>query len=88
VSVDIGQSRGPCAGYVIDAEWAFQHDMAVADGLTDRGAALEAMAKSGLVIRYRKVHHVLGEGNFVLASSEGEFGGKAVAFYDMFRVAD
>jgi predicted SnoaL-like aldol condensation-catalyzing enzyme len=31
---------------------------------------------------------VLGEGNFVLVTSEGSFGGKSTSFYDLFRVAD
>lgn len=31
---------------------------------------------------------VLGEGNFVLVASEGQFGGQLVAFYDLFRVQD
>ena len=50
------------------------------------GAALEAMAKQGIAMTYDRVHKVLGEGNFVLAISEGSFGGKAVTFYDLFRV--
>lgn len=29
---------------------------------------------------------ILGEGDFVLAVSEGEFLGKHVAFYDLFRI--
>ncbi|WP_314029261.1 hypothetical protein [Porphyromonas catoniae] len=34
----------------------------------------------------RRQRKVLDEGNFVLAISEGSFGGKAVTFYDLFRV--
>jgi len=29
---------------------------------------------------------VLGEGDFALVVSEGEFGGKPTSFYDLFRV--
>jgi predicted SnoaL-like aldol condensation-catalyzing enzyme len=29
---------------------------------------------------------ILGEGNFVLAVSEGQFLGKHVAFYDLFQI--
>ncbi|MBL8942455.1 MAG: hypothetical protein JNK45_04875, partial [Myxococcales bacterium] len=35
---------------------------------------------------YTRVHRVLAEGNFVLVMSEGEYGGVATAFYDLFRV--
>jgi predicted SnoaL-like aldol condensation-catalyzing enzyme len=37
---------------------------------------------------YQKNHMILGEGNFVLAVSEGQFLGKNSAFYDLFRVED
>ena len=46
------------------------------------------MAKAGVTMKYTKIHKVLGEGNFVLVSSEGEFAGKPSAFYDLFRVAN
>ena len=38
-------------------------------------------------MQYDKMHLVLGEGNFVLAVSEGKFGkGDHVAYYDLFRL--
>jgi predicted SnoaL-like aldol condensation-catalyzing enzyme len=73
------------AGY-IQADRYTQHNPAIGDGLAGLGAALEAMAKAGLTMRYDRVHRVLGEGNFVLTLSEGEFAGRHVAFYDLFRV--
>ena len=57
----------------------------VADGLDALGEAFEAMAKAGTPVTYTKNHMLLGEGNFVLAVSEGEFLGKHAAFYDLFR---
>ena len=63
-----------------------QHNPGIGDGLSGLGAALEAMAKAGISMKYDRVHQMLGEGNFVLAISEGQFGGKHVAFYDLFRV--
>lgn len=45
------------------------------------------MTKQGVAMVYSRVHKVLGEGNFVLVISEGSFAGKAVTFYDLFRVA-
>jgi len=37
------------------------------------------------MFQYKKIHKVLGEGNFVLTVSEGEWGGKPQVFYDLFR---
>ena len=51
------------------------------------GAAMKYFAENGLVMEFTKVHKVLGEGNFVLAISEGKFGkGEHTAFYDLFRL--
>lgn len=65
-----------------------QHNPSIADGLSGLGAALQAMAKQGIVMQYDKIHKVLGEGNFVLVVSEGSFAGKPTSFYDLFRVTD
>lgn len=73
------------AGY-FDGDNYIQHNPGVADGLSGLGVALEAMAKAGVSMKYDRVHKLLGEGNFVLVISEGQFGGKHVAFYDLFRV--
>lgn len=69
-----------------DGDNYLQHNPAVADGLSGLGAALAAMAKAGVSMKYDRVHKILGEGNFVLSISEGQFAGKHVAFYDLFRV--
>lgn len=73
------------AGYY-DGDNYHQHNPQIADGLSGLGAALQAMAKAGVTMKYHKVHKVLGEGNFVLTASEGEFAGKPSAFYDLFRL--
>lgn len=66
-----------------------QHNSSIADGLDGLGAALKHFADNGLVLKYEKLHKVLGEGNFVLAISEGRFGaGDHVAYYDLFRLED
>ncbi len=66
-----------------------QHNPAVADGLEGFGAAMKYFAENGLVMEYTKLHKVLGQGNFVLAMSEGKFGkGDHTAFYDLFRLED
>lgn len=69
-----------------DGDKYIQHNPDIADGPSGLGAALEAMAKLGVAVVYSRVHKVLGEGNFVLVISEGSFAGKAVTFYDLFRV--
>ncbi len=66
-----------------------QHNSAVADGLDGLGAALKYFAENDMVMKYTKVHKILGEGNFVLTMSEGNFGkapGDYVAYYDLFRL--
>ena len=45
-------------------------------------------AKLGFVFKIEKVHKILGQGNFVLAMSEGLFDAKPTAFYDMYRLED
>jgi predicted SnoaL-like aldol condensation-catalyzing enzyme len=37
-------------------------------------------------IRYSTVHHVIADNNFVFTLSEGELGGTAYGFYDLFRL--
>lgn len=73
------------AGY-FDGDDYIQHNPQVADKVSGLGAALQAMAKAGVTMVYKKNHMILGEGNFVLSVSEGDFAGKHVAFYDLFRV--
>jgi predicted SnoaL-like aldol condensation-catalyzing enzyme len=72
-------------GY-FDGDNHLQHNPAIADGLSGLGAALKAMADQGITMKYTRVHKVLGQGNFVLVISEGEFAGKSTSFYDLFRV--
>lgn len=66
----------------------FQHNTGVADGLDGLGEALAALAEAGLPMIYNENHFVYGQGNFVLAGSEGIFLGEEVAFYDLFRIED
>jgi predicted SnoaL-like aldol condensation-catalyzing enzyme len=69
-----------------DGDHYIQHNPAIADGLSGLGAALKYLAEQGITMKYTRVHQVLGEGNFVLVISEGEFAGKWTSFYDLFRV--
>lgn len=73
------------AGYY-DGDNYVQHNPKIGDGLSGLGAALQAMAANGVTMKYNTIHLVVGEGNFVLTVSEGEFAGVASSFYDLFRV--
>jgi predicted SnoaL-like aldol condensation-catalyzing enzyme len=81
----IGRQFEKLADY-FDGDNYIQHNPNISDGLSGLGQALEAMAKEGIAMVYTANHMMLGEGNFVLPVSEGEFGGQHVAFYDLFQV--
>jgi predicted SnoaL-like aldol condensation-catalyzing enzyme len=70
----------------IDGDRYAQHNSNIADGLSGLGAAIEALGKQGIKMEYFKLHRVIAEGHFVLTQSEGAFGGKPTAYYDLFRV--
>lgn len=63
-----------------------QHNPDVADGLDGFGAFMKEISQKGITMNYSKIHEVVGEGNFVLTMSEGEFGGQPQSFYDLFRL--
>lgn len=65
-----------------------QHNPMVADGLEGFGAFMGEMAAKGISMTYNEVHQVIGEGNFVLAMSDGAIGDEPQAFYDLFRLED
>ena len=65
-----------------------QHNSAVGDGLGALGAALGALAEQGMPMVYTRNHKVLGQGNFVLSISEGQFLNEHVSFYDLFRLQE
>ena len=73
-------------GNYFDGDTYIQHNSMIGDGLSGLGKGLEEMAKNGITMVYEKNHIVLGEGNFVLSISEGQFGGKHTSFYDLFRI--
>lgn len=71
-----------------DGDTYTQHNPQIGDGLSGLGAALEEFAKQGIVMKYDRIHRVLGESDFVLVVSEGSLAGNHSSFYDLFRVAD
>jgi predicted SnoaL-like aldol condensation-catalyzing enzyme len=82
-TVLLDQQFAKAAGFV---DGYVQHNTQIADGLPALAAALEHLAKHGQAIVYDKVHRVVGEGNFVLAISEGRLGTTPTAYYDLFRI--
>ncbi len=84
----MGGDASDLTAYINPNEY-HQHNPGIADGLEGLGAALKHFADNGLVLKYDRLHRVLGQGNFVLTMSEGLFGkGEHSAFYDLFRVED
>ena len=57
-----------------------------ADGVSGLNAALAALAEQGIQMVYDQTHMVLAQGNFVLAVSEGTYGGAPTSYYDLWRV--
>ena len=69
-----------------DGDTYIQHNTGIADGLSGPGAALAALAEQGVQMIYDQTYQVLAQGNFVLAVSEGTFGGAPTSYYDLWRV--
>lgn len=69
-----------------DDDKYIQHNTGIADGVSGLNDALGALAEQGISMVYDEVHMVLAQGNFVLAVSEGTFGGEPTSYYDLWRV--
>ena len=69
----------------ISSEQYDQHNPDIKDGLSGIIEAVEYLTSQNNMFKYTKIHKVLGEGNFVLTVSEGEWSGKKHAFYDLLR---
>ena len=64
----------------------FDSNGKIDDGLSGLGAALEALGKQGIQMIYDQTYQVLADGNYGLAVSEGTFGDKPTAYYDLWRI--
>ena len=84
---DVMQGNNPdkTADY-FDGDTYIQHNTAIADGVSGLNAALTALAEQGIQMIYDETHMVLAQGNFVLAVSEGTYGGAPTSYYDLWRV--
>ncbi len=84
-NVFIGGEYENITKYISNKKY-IQHNSAIGDGLQEMGSKLADMVDQGMPMVYSKNHKILGEGNFVLSISEGEFQNKNVSFYDLFRL--
>ncbi|WP_425075275.1 nuclear transport factor 2 family protein [Psychroserpens sp. S379A] len=86
--VMMGENPSKITDY-ISTETYKQHNTAVKDGLDGLNEAIAYLTSQNNMFVYKKVHKILGEGNFVFTQSEGEWnGGKPYAFYDLYRLKD
>lgn len=69
-----------------DGDTYIQHNTAIADGVSGLGKALAALAEAGIEMIYDETHMILAQGNYVLAVSEGTYGGAHTSYYDLWRV--
>ena len=83
----MGKNPGKIAKY-ISADKYHQHNPAIKDKLSGIMEAVEALTAQNNMFKYKKIHKILGEGNFVLTVSEGEWSGKAQVFYELLRIED
>jgi predicted SnoaL-like aldol condensation-catalyzing enzyme len=86
---DVLMGRDPAriTDYISSESYA-QHNPMIADGLEGIVAAVETLTAQNNMFQYNEIHAVLGEGNFVLTVSEGQWNGTTNAFYDLFRMED
>ena len=72
----------------ISTEQYDQHNPEVEDGLAGFAKHLQKVTASGSAAQYVKVHHLIGQGNFVVIYSHTRMGGDDYAFFDIFRLKD
>jgi predicted SnoaL-like aldol condensation-catalyzing enzyme len=69
----------------ISSEQYHQHNPGIKDGLSGIVEAVEYLTTQNNMFQYTKIHQVLGEGDFVLTVSEGNWNGTNNVFYDLLR---
>jgi predicted SnoaL-like aldol condensation-catalyzing enzyme len=72
----------------ISSEKYHQHNPDIKDGLSGIVEAVEYLTSKNNMFQYTKIHKVLGEGDFVLTVSEGQWNGTTNIFYDLLRFED
>lgn len=69
-----------------DGDNCIQHSPMIADGVQALVNTFALLDQMGAKFQMEKCVRVIGQGNFVLAQSRGEPGGRNVVLYDLFRV--
>lgn len=64
----------------------YQHNTSVEDGVHSIKAVLKNFEQLNIPVGYKKIHKIVGEGNFVFTISEGYFDNKPIAYFDMLRI--
>ncbi|MFY0674812.1 MAG: nuclear transport factor 2 family protein [Bacteroidia bacterium] len=80
----MGKNPDKITDYISAQEYS-QHNPGIKDGLSGIVEAVQYLTEQNNMFKYNKIHKVLGEGNFVLTVSEGEWYGVDQVFYDLFR---
>lgn len=81
----MGKNPSKITEYISSERYA-QHNPHIKDGLSGIVEAVQALTAANNMFQYTQIHKVLGEGNFVLTVSEGQWNGTTNAFYDLFRM--
>jgi predicted SnoaL-like aldol condensation-catalyzing enzyme len=80
----MGQNPENIVNYI--AEDYVQHNPGIDNGLEGIQAAVDYLVSIDNMFQYTTIHKVIGQGNFVLTVSEGEWNQTTNAFYDLFRM--
>ncbi|WP_405207149.1 nuclear transport factor 2 family protein [Aquimarina sp. LLG6339-5] len=81
----MGKNSQKITEYINQEEYA-QHNPNIWDGFDGLIKTIEQLVSQDNMFVYNKIHRIIGEGNFVLAQSEGAWNGKPQVFYDLFRI--
>ncbi len=73
---------------LISKDKYLQHNPQASDGLEGFNEFVKYLTENNIEMRYNNVYQVIADGDFVLTLADGTFGGKEVAYYDLFRLED
>ncbi len=63
-----------------------EHNPSLSDNIDAFIDEFQKLQNGTPIMKYSDIHHVLGEGNFVLVASEGQYLGHPAGFFDLFRL--
>lgn len=70
----------------VSTETYHQHNPHAGDGLEAFQAFMTTLAEQGQAMVYRRIHRVIGQGNFVVSYGQVDLAGIEMAVFDIFRV--